>query len=192
MKTAVLILAAGASSRMGKSKQLLPYKNTTLLGYTIQEVLALKVAKTYCVLGNNFDAIKKSISKYKIGVIFNPNYKLGLSTSIVSGLKNLTLEEVDRIFIVLADQPKVSSDYFSEMLQFSDENPKKIIASQYDKGFGVPAIFPKEYFKDLLQLKGDKGAKDLLKNNSGNIIALNSDNLLDIDTLEDYNSLLKT
>ena len=65
MKNAILILAAGSSSRMGKPKQLLPYKHTTLLGWTIEQALNLKTSTVYCILGANFDLIRKEIEKDK-------------------------------------------------------------------------------------------------------------------------------
>ena len=189
MKTAILILAAGSSTRMGEPKQLLPFKNTTLLGSTIEQAENSKANSVFCVLGANEKAIKKSIENYKIETIFNPNYESGLSSSIVIGVHHLQ-NVFNKILIILADQPNLNSVYLNDMIKISEENPSKIIASNYQNKKGVPAIFPKQYFQQLLNLKGDKGAKEFL-NNQTDIIKMPSFNLTDIDTKEDYQNLIE-
>ncbi|WP_431165669.1 nucleotidyltransferase family protein [Tenacibaculum halocynthiae] len=188
-KTAIIILAAGSSSRMGSSKQLLPFKHTTLLGWTIEQALNLKTATVYCVLGANFQLIKKEIEHYPIQILHNYNYENGLSSSIVTGIKYIIDKRYDSVTILLADQPKITSFYIHEMLLISKENPTKIIASNYCKKVGVPAIFPATYFSELVQLTGDKGAKELLNKKKENLMKMTPFNLIDIDTPEDYNKL---
>ncbi|MGB0891820.1 MAG: nucleotidyltransferase family protein [Flavobacteriaceae bacterium] len=190
-KTAVLILAAGSSSRMGNPKQLLPYKNTTLLGNAIEQAQKSNTNAVFCVLGANAEIIKKSIEKNPIETIYNPNYKDGLSSSIVTGIDYLSDKNFDAVLILLADQPKITSSFLNQLLKTSEENPSKIIACNYDKNIGVPAIFPKKYFVELLKLKGDKGAKEIINNHSSEIIKMASFNLIDIDTKEDYKNLIK-
>lgn len=189
-KTAILILAAGSSSRMGKPKQLLPFKNTTLLGWSIAQAKKSKANNIFCVLGANAEIIKKDISNYNIETIFNANFKDGLSSSIVAGTDYLATKNYDSVLIMLADQPNVGSDYLNKLIKTSEENASKIIASNYIDKTGVPAIFTKEYFPDLLNLKGDKGAKDFLNNHQSKIIKLKPFNLVDIDTIEDYKKLM--
>ncbi|MFT7899386.1 nucleotidyltransferase family protein [Tenacibaculum ascidiaceicola] len=191
-KTAILILAAGSASRMGKIKQLLPYKNTTLLEWAIEQALKSTVKDVFCVLGANKDAIEKQLTTKTIEVIYNPNYKDGLSTSIVEGINLLQKHCFDNTLIMLADQPHVTSEYLNSIIETSKNNPSNIIASSYQGSVGVPALFPKKYFNDLLNLKGAKGAKNFLLQHNNNVIKVNSSqNLLDIDTPEDYEHLLK-
>ena len=190
-KTAILILAAGSSSRMGKPKQLLPYKNTTLLGIAIEQAQKSNVNAVFCVLGANAEIIEKSIEKHQIETIYNPNYKDGLSSSIVTGIDYLSTKDFDAVLILLADQPKITSSFLNQLLKTSEENIAKIIACNYDKNIGVPAIFPKKYFVELLKLKGDKGAKDLLKKYQTEIITMKPFDLIDIDTKKDYKNLIK-
>ena len=189
MKTVILILAAGSSSRMGEPKQLLPFKNTTLLGNAIEQAKNSKSNAVFCVLGANEEIIKKSIENYKIETIFNPNFKNGLSSSIVAGIHHLSTKNFDSVLIMLADQPSVNSEYLNNLIKTSINNPSKITASNYQNKMGVPAIFPKSYFQKLLNLKGDKGAKVLLNENHSEIIKMNPFNLTDIDTKEDYQNL---
>ncbi len=189
-KIAILILAAGNSSRMGTAKQLLPYKKTTLLGWTIKQVKASKANAVYCVLGANEAIIKEKIDQYKIETIFNADFKNGLSTSIVAGVNHIIGKNFDFVLITLADQPNINPKYLDELIIASEENPKKIIVSNYETRIGVPAIFPKNYFHQLLNLKGDKGASLFLNNHVSETIKMLPFNLIDIDTKEDYQKLI--
>ncbi|TVZ56008.1 molybdenum cofactor cytidylyltransferase [Lutibacter sp. Hel_I_33_5] len=187
---AILILAAGKSSRMGSVKQLLSYKNTTLLGWTIETVQKLKKEDIFCVLGAYAKNIEKEVSKYNIETIFNSKFETGLSSSIVNGIEYLKNRNYSSVLILLADQPKITSTYINVLIKKSIENPTKIIAANYSNHNGVPAIFPKPFFTELLKLKGDKGAKDLLKN-TNQIISIPFKELSDIDTQEEYQKLIK-
>lgn len=189
MKIAILILAAGSSSRMKQPKQLLPFGNSNLLGYVIENVIQSKADGFYCVLGAHYNLIKKSIKRYNINVIFNENSKLGLSTSIVKGVESL--DDYDAILICLADQPNIKTEYFDTLISSFKNNPNKIIASIYDKKVGVPAVFPKVFFKELKKLTGDKGAKKILELRKNDCIFLGGEDLIDIDTKEDYDILKK-
>ena len=186
-KTAVLILAAGSSSRMGEAKQLLPYKNTTLLGWAIEQAQASHADEVICVLGANAQRIEASIKNYQLKIIYNPNYKKGLSSSIVKGISEL--QNKDALLIMLADQPNVTTDYLNKLLENHVRYPLKIIASTYGDSIGVPALFPEKYYPELLKFKGDKGAKKFLKKHSSEVVKIAAVNLADIDTPIDYQKL---
>jgi len=192
MNIAILILAAGSSSRMGVAKQLLPVGQSTLLGISIKNALQSNASDTFCVLGANAESIKVTILKYNIETIINPNYKLGLSSSIVSGIKHIYTKNYDAVLIALGDQPLVTSQYLNTMIEAHKLNTENIIASRYNSTFGVPAIIPKLYFDQLLQLKGDKGAKDWLNSRKQTIISTESTNLMDIDTKKEYQDYLNS
>tara|TARA_R110000751_G_scaffold174236_1_gene280614 strand:+ start:272 stop:853 length:582 start_codon:yes stop_codon:yes gene_type:complete len=192
MNVAILILSAGSSTRMGTTKQLLPIGNKTLLGLSIENALQTNAKKVFCVLGSNAENIKNSISQYDIEIIINPNFKEGLSSSIVEGLNHIENSNFDSVLIMLSDQPKVDSNYINLLILSSEKNPTQITASQYEKTIGVPAIFPKKFFKQLQQLEGDKGAKDFLNTHKAQVISIKSDKLIDIDTQDDYLNFLKS
>lgn len=196
MDIAVVILAAGKASRMGSIKQLLPYKNSTLLQYAISQALNSKTNNVYCVLGANSKIIKEKIQVEHVTLIQNPNWETGLSSSIVSAVNHVkNLEALpDGVLIMLADQPNIDSNYINELLNLHQKNHKEIVASAYGSINGVPAIFPSKYFKKLLRLKGDKGAKAFLNNNQEYIIRFTSkstETLNDIDSPEDYQKLIE-
>lgn len=189
---AVLILAAGKSSRMGFTKQLLKVGTKTLLERAIEAAKKSKATTLFCVLGANLDEIKSAISTENIEFIINKNYEKGLSSSIVAGISFIEKNEnnFDSVLITLADQPKVDSAYLNQLIETFNSNSEKVIASKYDHKIGVPAIFPKIFFKKLLLLEGDKGAKNLLNSKLENVLAIVSDKLLDIDTQEDYKNYI--
>lgn len=186
---AILILAAGASTRMDGIKQLLPYNGTTLLGWAIEQAQNTVVSEVLCVLGSKSDQIRSVLASNRVSFIDNPNYAQGLSSSIRQGIK--ALAKHDAIIIMLADQPHVLSEHLNLLCEQYHKRPKKIIASQYEDTLGVPALFPRKYFDSLCELQGDKGAKSLIKYYKDQTIALRISSLIDIDTPDDYQRLLK-
>jgi molybdenum cofactor cytidylyltransferase len=194
MHLVTLILAAGSSSRMGSIKQLLSINGKTLLQHTLDLSTKIKSKKTLCVLGAHAEEIMQKVDGENIEFIINKNHKLGLSTSIISGIEYLQKEKIlfDGLFILLADQPAIKEDYYDEMMRLFSEKRTKIIASNYGNTLGVPAIFPAVFTDDLLQIKGDKGAKEFLqKNKKSTLSPQTSVNLLDIDTPNDYKNFIK-
>ncbi|MFP4846155.1 NTP transferase domain-containing protein [Winogradskyella sp. PE311] len=192
MNIAIIILAAGSSSRMKEPKQLLTIRKKTLLGIAIENALNSKCSKVFCVLGANAELIKNSINNYEIETIVNTEYNKGLSSSIIKGIEHIKPKLFDAAIIMLADQPNLHSDYLDKLIKIFKANQEKIIASNYSGINGVPAIFPKRTFQQLLKLNGDKGAKEFL--NSGLIIVKSiqsKDELIDIDTKHDYNKYLE-
>mgnify|MGYP001812580947 CR=1 FL=1 len=180
---------------MGGVKQLLPYANSTLLETVIQNALASKADKVYCVLGANSEAIKSQIKNSKVAFIDNLNWNDGLSSSIVTGITytESIKEKPKAVLVMLADQPYVDSKYINELIELFNMNQDKIIVSAYGNKKGVPAIFPKRFNDDLLKLKGDKGAKAFFNSKEIDTVTFASKSkkaLNDIDTLEDYNRLL--
>ncbi len=189
MSVAIVILAAGASTRMGQPKQLLKIGNDTMLERVAKTALNSDADEVYIVLGANASSIEKELADLPLTIVLNPNYQTGLSSSIVKGVQ--LLKEFDNILIVLADQPNVSIKYLNGLIKEAHKNPEYIIASDYNGRNGVPAIFPKRYYSSLLALTGDKGAQLLLNSKEVSIKTLKTSvNLLDIDTPEDYNNLV--
>ena len=195
---AILVLAAGKSSRMNSIKQLEKVNHKTLLELTLEKIERISTSNIFCVLGANSDKIKSEISSKNVQFIENTNFEDGLSSSIVSGIqyfkrKNFNFEG---IFILLADQPAIDVAYIEDMLHLFKQHKDKIIASNYGEKLGVPAIFPKKYFSDLFLIKGDKGAKEFINNKKNEVLfSTIKTNFLDIDTREDLqrykNSILK-
>jgi molybdenum cofactor cytidylyltransferase len=195
MQLAILILAAGKASRMGAIKQLLKVDGKTLLENAISNSKKLKNSTVVCVLGAHATEIKKTIDLKSVAFTINKDHAQGLSSSIIAGIKHLEAEKIqfDGLFIQLADQPAIKLAYYQEMIALFSKEENKIIAANYGNKHGVPAIFPKAFINDLLKIIGDKGAKEFLQKNKKDIVSpKTSVNLLDIDTLEDYNTYINT
>ena len=185
---AILVLAAGKSSRMKSIKQLEKIGDKTLLDITLEKIKSSYSDYIYCVLGANADKIKREITSENIQFIENKNFENGLSSSIVAGIEYFKKYNLnfDGIFILLADQPAIESSYLKAMIALFEENPSTIIASNYGDALGVPAIFSEKYFSELLLIKGDKGAKEFINQKRNEVIyPKKTTNFLDIDTKED-------
>lgn len=186
MAIAGLILAAGGSRRMGKPKQLLPWGDSKLLEHSIRTAQAAGISNLFIVLGAYSDAIQRRIDLEGLTLIRNPDWFQGMGTSIAAGIRELGNDpEIRGCLILLPDQPFISSEYLKSMIDAFDE--KIIVASKYGDHPGAPCLFPRIYFPDLEQLKGDEGARKVLRKHPAKIKypAVIPD-LRDIDTPEKY------
>lgn len=193
-KIAILILAAGESSRMGdKVKQILPWKDHNLLGNTVDQAKATIADVTYVVLGAYEEIIKAEVIFEANSIIQNTKWENGLGSSIAAGMnyfesKGLSFEAV---LILLADQPLIDTNYLNKMMGNWKGNPSKIITTQYEGHSGVPAIFGKKYFSELQKLNKDFGAKAIIASQENAILAINPEGKeIDIDSWEAYQDLL--
>lgn len=192
---AILILGAGNSSRMEERvKQVLPWKNTTLLGNAVNQATATMANKTYVVLGAFEEVIKAEVQLDAVVTIQNANWQSGLGSSIASGIAHFSAKSLlyDAVLIMLADQPLIDSNYLNKMIGNWIGNPSKIITTQYESGSGVPAIFGNEHFRELGILNKDFGAKDIIATHKDAILALNPEGKeIDVDSWETYQDLIK-
>ena len=192
---AILILAAGNSSRMGRPKQLLPWKNSSLLNHSIQLARDLNQGETYVVLGAHRDVIIPHIRHRNINLICNDNWRFGIGASISSGIKIImnAKPKYNGALIMLADQPLVNTDYLHHLIKLFNTQSGQIITSSYgNNSIGVPAIFHHSFFKELSQLTKNFGAKKVIKKHINHAKILESKHLItDIDTQEDYDNLYK-
>jgi molybdenum cofactor cytidylyltransferase len=189
------MLAAGSSSRMGFPKQLLKWKNTTLLQHAIHTVKQINQDGILLVLGAHFDEITSQIDTSETTVVYNENWEKGLGNSIAFGVNFIkeSLPNIESVLILLADQPLIDTNFLNEMIKTHLLNPDNVICTQYvNNKLGVPAIFNKTDFEDLSQLNHDKGAREILNKQSEHILYFDGTYLIsDIDTMEDYETLYK-
>src|SRR5690606_4228427 len=186
-KVAIVILAAGASSRMGVPKQLMPWGNDSLLNHVISTASTLDL-QLHIILGAHGETIRKEIPKINnVHPHINPQWKEGIGSSIafaISTLKNLKL---DGVLFLLGDQFFVSTDYLKEIITHFEKDTSEIIVSEFHGNLGVPALFSSEYFNELSTLHADTGAKLIMKKDQTKVLKLNAEqHVRYIDTLEDY------
>ena len=190
---AIIILAAGSSSRMGRPKQLLSWGKSDLIGNAIEQAKNSRSDKIIVVLGANAQLIKDNISRWEVDFVENENWKSGLGSSLAKGVKHLIeLETFDGILVMLVDQPFIDSDYLNLLIESFYTTPYSIIATAYSKRAGVPALFDKKFFTDLCDLHEDNGAKLIIEENRGEVLSLDpGKKVTDIDTEVDYKNLTK-
>lgn len=192
-KTAILILAAGNSSRLGKPKQMLGYKDSTLLKNTIAEASLVSEAKIIVITGANHQLIEEDLDPSRIKIVYNPDWEFGMSSSIVNGLQSVLrlYPEIENCIFAVCDQPYVSSVIFENLIQEHYKTGKGIAASEYAGTLGTPVLFNKKYFSALLELKGQEGAKKIINIFSDDRVSVVFEKgNIDIDTEEDYNQLI--
>jgi molybdenum cofactor cytidylyltransferase len=189
----VVILAAGKASRMGEPKALLTYHGHSFLLNTYNLAQSVHPTGIVTVLGHYFDQMSTHCNTHKIPFVLNEAYENGMSSSIYCGLSYLLshFPQINLVLILLADQPKISEEHISGLLQKVRSSKYLMVCTSYSDTYGVPAVFKKEYFHELLELKGEKGAKNLIEKgalNQENTIFFEDGNM-DIDTPEDYKKL---
>jgi len=192
MKLSILILAAGNSSRLGYPKQLIEFEGETLIERIT--TIALTVSEDILiVLGGNTDMIIPKLERFKntVSTIFNPDWQQGMGTSIRVGVEKLA-EKSDLILILLSDQPFISKVLLQNMLQTFANSQNPIVSCVYNQQLGVPMLFDKTVFKELLNLKGERGAKSFLNHYKNSISTVDfPQGIFDIDTIEDVKKLKK-
>lgn len=189
----VVILAAGSSSRLGRPKQLVQFQNKTLLQHVIDSIVPFHFDPGILVLGANAHQIRDSISPKKITVVDNQGWSEGIASSIRLGVsESIKLNEsLEGILFLLSDQPFVTKKLIEELIQKHKNGDQQITACRYKESFGVPAIFGKAFFSQLLKLTGDTGAKKIIAQNSEHVdtIVFQAGSF-DVDTEEDYIELI--
>ena len=191
---AIIIPAAGDSSRMGHPKQLLKWEHTTLLGHTIETALTINPSEVVVVLGAHYDSIMDSITHYPVSVLNNTHWESGLGSSIATALRYFLNRQPgpDGILIMLADQPFVDTKHLADLIEAFSAGEQQIIATTYQDGRkGVPALFDAVYFQELSRLYDDQGARQIIRQHFAKVKPIKlGEKAVDIDTEEDYKRLI--
>ena len=187
-----LLLAAGGSRRLGSPKQLLEFEGKTLLRRAAEALVECGCIPVVVVLGAEIEGSKAEMKELNVTTVVNDNWESGMSSSIRIGLANLlSLEpEIDALMITLCDQPFVTAAKIRLFINEFDRNKVAIIAAKYKDVLGVPALFSRELFNAVLNLQGDKGARDLIRQTETAIAIELPEASFDIDTWEDLESLV--
>jgi molybdenum cofactor cytidylyltransferase len=183
---AVLILAAGSSSRLGSPKQLLKFEGKTLLQHAVDEAKQAGADPVVVVTG----AVDLDMQA-KVHAIKNKNWQEGMASSIRSGIAYLQqMAEVDAVIIMVCDQPYADSGLLKSLIHQQQKSGKPIVASEYAGRAGTPALFYRSFFNELMQLKGDVGARHLIAAHKelADFVGF-PDGITDIDTLRDYEAI---
>lgn len=191
-KIVALILAAGESSRLGKPKQNLAYKKNTMLNH-IKEHLTLNIVEqTFIALGAYAKEIINESNLESSEIIVFEDWKEGMGSSLSFACSKIFAEkEYDGILVSLSDLPLVDAGDYQNMIDLF-QSKDDIVATKTNNSLGVPAIFGADYFNDLLQIKGSKGAKQLIHKYMDKVKVYENEKAgVDIDTLGNYSALIR-
>lgn len=199
MNVGIVILAAGASSRMGVPKQLLHVDGKSLIKRTAEMAMDTACFPVVVVLGANRDMVRKELERMPITVIDNPYWEKGMSSSIKMGLAGayMTFKDLESIIFLTADMPFVSVKLIHKMVNKAEEVSEKIndtpdiVACHYGGKMGIPVLFKRRVFNDLLGLTGDNGAKKIVLANKERTDTVDfPEGKIDLDTIEEYRIFL--
>jgi len=186
-----IVLAAGEAKRMGELKQLLPMGQSTILEKTIENVVASRVDETIVVLGYEAERIIPRINRAPVKIVVNPFYQNGMSTSIITGLTAVEAN-ADAVMLVLGDLPFIEAQVINQILDEFRSHNKGILIPTHRGKRGHPIIISLRYKAELLDIKGDMGAREIVSRHSEDVhlVEVGSPRIsMDIDTEEDYKSL---
>ncbi len=182
MKTGIVVLAAGSSSRMGSPKQLLAYRGKPLLRHAVETALASACGPVIVVLGSNASTIAPSLYGLDVQIISNPLWEQGMGSSIHAGVRAAQGRALDAVILTVADQPLLTPDTYRRLA--AGANP--IVTSEYSDTVGVPVLFTAAFFPHLLALAPDQGCKKLILSNPDATLRIPCpEAALDLDTPSD-------
>ena len=188
-RVAILLLAAGGSARMGRPKQFLPFEGTTLLRRAAQTALATPCRPVVAVLGARAAESARELAGLEIHTSENSNWPTGMGSTIKVGLRRATELDpaLDAVLLMLCDQPLITPADLARLLEARARTSATIVATAYPGSPGVPAIFSRATFPDLLALDDAAGAKPLLLAAGERVVTVPLPAALtDVDTPDDY------
>lgn len=197
-KISAILMAAGLSKRLGRNKLLIPLNGTPVVRLVAQSLLSSQASEIIVVTGHEGQEVRSALDGLDLRLIHNPHYEEGQSTSLASGLSQTT-PDTDGYLFVLGDQPFLVSSLVDRLIEaFGSADPRPLAVAPFYKGQrGNPVLISSKLFGELKELKGDEGARKILRR-----IEVESPNLFfaleidqgeafwDLDTEADYEKIL--
>ena len=193
-KISGIILAAGLSTRMGEPKQLLPFRDSTIIETVIDNLLGSKLSEVIVVVGHEADKIQTCIQHKPVKIVFNPDYREGMLTSAQYGVGSISAS-ADAFAMTLVDLPLITPDLVDMVIEAYIQAEGGIAVPSYNYRRGHPVIFDRRYADDILGLDGNSGGvRSLYKKYADDIqyVTVDTDRVLtDIDYRQDYEEALQ-
>lgn len=188
-----LILAAGESSRLGRPKQLIQFRGKSLIRRIVDAADEAGCSPIAVVIGSDGKKMAPELERTSAATVENENWRKGIGTSIRAGMQSFVERgrDLDAVIVLVCDQPLVEKELIKQLIARYGETGKTIIASSYSGTLGVPALFDRSHFEELLTLPDDSGAKSIILSRREYVVEFPfPQGNLDIDTLADYERLI--
>ena len=189
-----ILLAAGGSTRLGEPKQLVVYKNSTLIRRATKALLGARCSPVVVVVGDDARSATE-LEGLGVRICKNEEWRSGMGSSLKAGLKLLMKDapELDAAIIALSDQPFVTADDIKSLTREFRRSSSDIVAAEYGATRGVPALFSRAIFTSLSDISDKNGARDLIRSGTFSVSGVPMpDAIRDIDTPQDLQKLRST
>jgi len=188
----VVIVAAGGSSRLGQPKQLLRFLGKSLVHDIVVAACQAGCSPVIVVIGTDSEKITGELRSTSAVIVENGNWQRGIGSSIRAGVQGLIdyAPEIDAVVLLVCDQPFVNANTIRNLIKLREETKRTIVASRYADTVGVPALFDRSLFGELLSLGNEAGAKSIILRNRERVAEVKfPEGEIDIDTREDWEEL---
>ncbi len=185
-----IVLAAGMSTRMGKPKMVLPWRNSTIIQTVVNEVFTAEVEFITVVVGANRDFVEDALKKEDVSIVYNPLYADGsMLHSVQAGIRSLIGTKCGATIVVLGDQPFIQKETIKKVTNEYINCKAKIVFPSYAMKRGHPWLVERELWGEILDIREPGTLRSFTQNHKRDITYVNIDNdsiIRDIDTMDDY------
>jgi molybdenum cofactor cytidylyltransferase len=189
---AAILLAAGASTRLGQPKQLVQLNGESLLRRAARLAIEAGCAPVFVVLGFEAERLQQELNDLTTRPVINPGWQSGMGSSLRCGIQMLQKEHSipERVLLLLSDQPQLSLAVLQALLKKNAEEGRLLTASSYASRLGVPAIFRQPLYSALENVEGDRGARQVIEQHRTQASWIEfPGGAIDIDTPEDLDAV---
>lgn len=187
-----VILAAGASDRMGSPKQLLEINGKNFIRRAVDAASAIASGPVTVVLGAHSRVVESGLDGEDAEKVLNADWRGGLASSVRKGLLSVPPAAM-AVLLMPTDMPLVDGSVLGRLVNAWSNDRSKIVTCENIRGAGLPAIIPRRYFKALMSIKGDPGINSFFSRHRANSLVLSvPETEFDIDTVQDLERLQKT
>jgi len=195
-KTAGIVLAAGRSERLGRPKQFVMLGDKPVIRHVCENAVASELDRIVVVVGHRAEDVTEAIGKEfcdgdRLRTVYNPHYRSGMGRSLQMGLSQVQ-ELYLSVMILLGDQPFVTPALINHLLRRFYSSGKDICIPVHKGRRGNPVILGCRFYNDIMKIKGDRGARDIVRDNSNAVETVEIGDeryFMDVDTCEDYEIL---
>lgn len=192
---AIVILAAGMSTRLGRPKQVLPLAGEPLVAHVGKRARASRAARVMAVIGGARHVTMAALDEIVDEIIINDLYQQGQGTSIAAGIRHLQstnhlLGECEAVIFLLGDQPGIDHAVIDAVIE-AWENGGRIVMAKYTDRPGHPVLFDNAYWAELAQLEGEQGGRDVIKQHPNDVVyvSVDTESPMDVDSETDWRVL---